>query len=220
MLSTNVNAAGRELNPQTGFLEFENNAQTAKLQIDISHYRMLFRRLALFASCTGVTSVDPLLDLERFRLGGPNSVRAYAPAEISGDEGSLLRTALTHSLPFFTVAPTLVKALFDTGRASNKNHNLLGVPESQSPSGAGFALQTSVYQRPCFDVTLAQPIGAFDTSDTDCGVRLLANINAIFNVSVPSRRNLRQRFCTHVSARRQALRGNARGPRSTGRMTA
>lgn len=179
-LSTNFNAADRELNPQTGFLEVENNAQTAKLQIDMSHYRTLYRRLAMSATFTGVASVDPLMDLERFRLGGPNSVRAYAPAELAGDEGFVLRTELIHPLPYITFAPTYVKAFFDTGRVYNKNHNLLGVEEAQSLSGAGFALQTSVYQRLFVDVTLAQPIGAFDTSDTDRGVRLWANISANF----------------------------------------
>ncbi|MGD9603223.1 MAG: ShlB/FhaC/HecB family hemolysin secretion/activation protein [Gammaproteobacteria bacterium] len=177
--STNFNGAEREIVPP-GILGVENNAQTAKLQFDLSHYRPVFRQLSLLTRFTGVVSVDPLVDLERFRIGGPNSVRGYAAAEFAGDSGYFLSFELQHPIPFVTAVPTLLKGFFDTGTVHNKNHNLLGVKDSQSLSGAGVGLQTSLYQKIFIDLAVAQPIGAHDSSDTDRGARFWMNVSANF----------------------------------------
>ena len=166
--------------PVTRLLGVENNAQTAKLQLDLSQYRALYQQLALFARFTGVASVDPLVDLERFRIGGPNSVRAYAASELAGDSGYFFSTELQHPIPFVPGMPTSIKAFFDTGTVYRKNHNLMGVEHSESLSGAGVGLQTSVYRTLFFDVAIAQPIGAYDTTDSNRGVRFWANVSANF----------------------------------------
>lgn len=179
--STNFRSNPLNRGAQGQFLDLENNAQTAKLQFDLSHYRTLYRQLAWSTRFTGVTSVNPLVDLERFRIGGPNSVRAFASSELAGDSGFFLSTELQHPLPFMPAMPTIVKAFFDTGRVYRKNFNLRAFEhQSESISGAGLGLQTSAYGKIFFDVALAQPIGAHDTSDTDNGVRFWANVSAKF----------------------------------------
>ena len=178
--STNFNSADRVVDPVTRLLGVENNAQTAKLQLDLSHYRSLYRQLALFTRFTGVASVDPLVDLERFRIGGPNSVRAYASSELAGDSGYFFSTELQYPIPFVTGMPTSIKAFFDTGTVYRKNHNLMGVEHSESLSGAGVGLQTSAYRTLFFDAAIAQPIGAYDTTDSNRGVRFWVNVSANF----------------------------------------
>ncbi|MSR15912.1 MAG: ShlB/FhaC/HecB family hemolysin secretion/activation protein [Gammaproteobacteria bacterium] len=181
--STNFN--GMERDPTT--LLLENNAETVKLQLDLSHYRTLHNKLSMLARFTGVGSVDPLSDLDQFRLGGQGSVRAYPSSEYSGDSGFLFSFELIHPLPLITVAPTVVKGFIDTGRVFWKNHELLGDTHgssanhgSRSLTGIGLGLQTSAYKHFLFDVSLAQPLGAHEASDNDHGVRFWASVSANF----------------------------------------
>ncbi len=180
-LSTNFEGNPLNRTAQGQFRDLENNAQTAKLQLDLSHYRKLYRQLAWSTRFSGVASINPLVDLERFRIGGANSVRGFASSELAGDSGFLLSTELQHPVPFVTALPTLVKVFFDTGRVYHKNYNLRAIAhQGESISGAGLGLQTSLYGKFFFDVAIAEPIGAHDTSDTDRGPRVWANVSAKF----------------------------------------
>lgn len=72
----------------------ESDAQQAKLRLDGS-YSLPFAGGWLLASrATYVYSGDPLVDSQKFSLGGPYSVRGYAPAELRGDEGAFVALEL------------------------------------------------------------------------------------------------------------------------------
>ena len=73
-----------------------------------------------------------------------------------------------------------LKVFFDNGRVYRKHHNLLGVAEAQSLTGAGIGLQTSLWQKIFIDLTLAQPIGAYDATDRDHGSRFWLGASANF----------------------------------------
>ena len=178
--STNFEGADLIRDATTGGLRVENNAETAKLQLDLSHYRTLYKQLAFYGRFTGVLSADPLHDLDRFRLGGPTNVRAYPSSEIAGDEGYFMSTELQHPVPFFTGSPSLLKVFFDNGRVYRQQHNQLGVRAGQSLSGIGVGLQTSFWQRIYLDFILAQPLGAYHATDRDHGVRFWMGVSANF----------------------------------------
>ncbi|HEX6929636.1 MAG TPA: ShlB/FhaC/HecB family hemolysin secretion/activation protein [Gammaproteobacteria bacterium] len=99
-------------NPQT-------DAQQAKLRVDGS-YGLPFGTGWLFTSrATYVYSGDPLTDSQKFSLGGPYSVRGYAPAELRGDEGAFLSLELRKY--FFPGGYPLAGAVFiDGGTATNE----------------------------------------------------------------------------------------------------
>lgn len=175
--STNFNSADLE----QANTAVEDNAQTAKLQLDLTHYRPLYQQLALATRFTGVVSVDPLVDLERFRLGGPASVRAFASSELAGDSGFMFTAELQHPIPIFTGIPMLFKAFVDTGRVYQKHYNLRGLQrQNESISGAGLGLQATVYNRIFIDVAIAEPFGAHETQDTNRGLRFWTNVSARF----------------------------------------
>ncbi|HEX6928104.1 MAG TPA: ShlB/FhaC/HecB family hemolysin secretion/activation protein, partial [Gammaproteobacteria bacterium] len=99
--------------------EARTDAQQAKLRLDGS-YGLPFGNNWLFQSrATYVYSADPLTDSQKFSLGGPYSVRGYAPAELRGDEGAFL--SLEVRKYFFVKGYPLAAAAFvDGGTASNQ----------------------------------------------------------------------------------------------------
>jgi len=178
-LSLRTNFQGNERDPV--FRTLENNQQAAKLQFDLSHYRGIWRQLSLFARFTGVLTPDPLLDTEQFRLGGTASVRAYPSSEIAGDEGFFASGELQHPVRMLPgMQQQRLKAFVDTGRVYRKNHNLLGVEQSESLSGVGVGFDALVFGRVTVDAMLAYPIGQHESSDDDDGVRFWTGITANF----------------------------------------
>lgn len=97
----------------------QSDAQQAKLRLDAS-YGMPFGNNWLFATRgTYVYSPDPLVDSQKFSLGGPYSVRGYAPAELRGDEGAFLSLELRKY--FFAGKYSLAATVFiDGGYAKNE----------------------------------------------------------------------------------------------------
>ncbi|MDP2811446.1 MAG: ShlB/FhaC/HecB family hemolysin secretion/activation protein [Rhodocyclaceae bacterium] len=63
------------------------DAQAAKLDVDVSHLRPVADAWDMFLRGSAAFSADTLADTEKFSIGGPDSVRGYAAAEVRGDEG-------------------------------------------------------------------------------------------------------------------------------------
>ena len=179
-LSTNFRGAGLEAAPGGGFV-VANNRETAKLDFELSHIRPLWRDLTVLMRFEGVVSPDPVVDLDQFRLGGPNSVRAYPAGEVGGDEGFFLSAELQYPA---TLLPVLVnqrvKAFFDTGTVYRQQARLLGVRQTDSLSGAGVGFSAYAFRYFSIDVMLAHPLGAHSPSDSDSGVRFWTAVNARF----------------------------------------
>lgn len=176
-LRTNFQGNGRDPVLRT----LENNAQAARLQVDLSHWRPVWRELSTLLRFSGVLTPDPLLDTEQFRLGGNASVRAYPSSELAGDEGFFASGELQHPVRMFPgLQGQVLKAFVDTGRVYRKNHNLLGVEASESLSGVGVGYQALAFGRVTVDATLAYPIGQHESSDDDDGVRFWTGITANF----------------------------------------
>ena len=97
---------------------------------------------------------------ERFSLGGPESVRAYAFGEGTGDSGIAAQLALLYrvaAMPGLTVS-----AFLDSGRTTRYTQNIAaltaGTPNSYTLNGAGVGM---ALVRPGFDLslTVAEPLG-------------------------------------------------------------
>lgn len=97
-LSTIIDGNGKS---QGATLEtMTSDAQQAKLRLDGS-YSLPFAKRWLFATrATYVYSAEPLVDSQKFSLGGPYSVRGYAPAEQRGDAGAFVSLEVRR---YFTV---------------------------------------------------------------------------------------------------------------------
>jgi hemolysin activation/secretion protein len=94
----------------------KNDAEKAKLSLDYS-YNQLFAEnwFALFRVGV-VASDDPLPDSERYRLGGPTSVRAFPSSELAGDEGEFFGLDVGRRFSLADDTNLLVKLFADTGR--------------------------------------------------------------------------------------------------------
>lgn len=94
-------------------LEQRPDAQQAKLRLDGSYGMPFADKWLALSRATWVYSGDPLTDSQKFSLGGPYSVRGYAPAELRGDRGAFLSLELRRY--FLAGSYPLAAALFVEG---------------------------------------------------------------------------------------------------------
>lgn len=95
------------------------DAQYAKLEIDVNHLRAASRTWDLFLRGNAVFSRDALADTEKFSLGGPDSVRGYRPSELRGDQGWLGTVELRRQFQALNVAG-VGHVFYDLGSAKAK----------------------------------------------------------------------------------------------------
>jgi len=95
------------------------DAQYAKLDLDVNHLRAASRTWDLYLRGNLVLSREALADTEKFSLGGPDSVRAYRASELRGDQGWLATVELRRQ---FQVAntPGVGHVFYDIGSAKAK----------------------------------------------------------------------------------------------------
>ncbi|MGR8948836.1 MAG: ShlB/FhaC/HecB family hemolysin secretion/activation protein [Gammaproteobacteria bacterium] len=158
----------------------ENNAQTAKLDIQASHFHPFNDLWAVFGRVILSGSVDPLVDVEKFRIGGRDSVRGYASAELSGDGGYSLALEIQRRFVYAQTMPSRAFLFFDTGTVTRKNSALIGLASSESISGAGIGLETLITPQYRLNVELAKQIGSQESVDGRDGLRIWAGLNANF----------------------------------------
>ena len=83
----------------------DQNAQRIRLEFDLQHVEPLPMALQLVGRGLFVYSPDPLPDTTQFSLGGPGTVRGYAPSEVRGDWGYFGSLTLRRSM---MLGPALV----------------------------------------------------------------------------------------------------------------
>ena len=142
----------------------ENNRQAGKLRVDATHLQPLKYSWALFLRASGVASIDPLVDTERFRIGGTDSVRAFPSAELAGDEGIDGSIELRRPLAWIPGVPLQGRIFYDAGMVYRKQPSL-GEHDMESLSGVGFGLTGRVARYYGFDVAVVQPTTAYHSSD-------------------------------------------------------
>ena len=176
IFSTNFDENERD--PVT--LRPENNAQTAKLEIQASHFHPFNDLWSVYGKLILAGSVDQLVDVEKFRIGGRDSVRGYASAELAGDGGYSVSLELQRRFVYAGSMPSRAFLFFDSGTVTRKNAALIGLASSESISGAGIGLETLITPQYRLNVELAKQIGSQESVDGRDGLRIWAGLNANF----------------------------------------
>ena len=158
----------------------ENNAQTAKLEIQASHFHPFNDLWAVYGKLIMAGSVDPLVDVEKFRIGGRESVRGYASSELAGDGGYSVSLELQRRFVYAGTMPSRAFVFFDSGTVTRKNSALIGLASSESITGAGIGLETLITPQYRLNVELAKQIGSQESVDGRDGLRIWAGLNANF----------------------------------------
>ncbi len=130
---------------------------------------LLFKNSAQFTNNT-------LTAAEEFQLGGPYSVRGYAPGECAGDRG--LYSAVEWSFPYYFIPkklkiPYTQETWYDTTRlvlfydwgTTRSNSNVEEV-KTRTLNSAGVGFRFSLTNRLSAKLELAWPIGGPKSSDT------------------------------------------------------
>lgn len=159
------NTPGQE-DPQSG-------DQRLRWDLDVQHVTQLSRAFQLYLRANGAWSPDPLVDTEKYSLGGPGNIRAFPGAELRGDSGYFGSVALRHTMP---VGPTTLRSrLFaDSGRVFVED----GVdPGSLSDVGLGFDM---VVQPVTLSLDWAYPFGSREISDDRESGRAFGSLSASF----------------------------------------
>jgi hemolysin activation/secretion protein len=104
---------------------FENNSDGSKddalkdkFTIDYSYHTLFAKTWFALLRANLVYASDPLPDVERYRLGGPNSVRAYPSAEAAGDKGELFSVDIGKRFRLSGTTLLIAKIFADTGKVT------------------------------------------------------------------------------------------------------
>lgn len=139
-------------------LDPQTDAQKAKLRVDAS-YTLPFGRWAFTSRAAAVYSPDPLVDTQKYSLGGPFSVRGYAPAEVRGDKGLELSLEVQRYFPLWSGARGAASVFVDGGMVNR--YPLSATPtddeDSLASAGLGFRVDSAAWYR--FELYWATPIG-------------------------------------------------------------
>jgi len=156
-----------------------NNAQKAKLIVDGNHLLSLDNNWSVSLRGLMALSSDPLVDSEKFSIGGQGSVRGFPAAEIRGDSGYVMNLELRRRFNLEGQLPGSARVFFDHGRVYRKLPTAVEEKqENLSSVGLGFTfLPTKNFS---IDVEVARPIDAHVTSDERDGGRFWINLSTIF----------------------------------------
>lgn len=125
-----------------------------KISLQIQRLQRLTQNTSVLLRLDGQYSDDPLVSLEQFSLGGPNSVRAYSVSEVLAERGGVASLELILGAPGFASRPAfgsytwgqvLQLSVFADYAKGWLNPPLLSAQDrSVELSGAGGAMQFSV----------------------------------------------------------------------------
>jgi len=156
-----------------------NNAQKAKLIVDGNHLLSLDNNWSVYLRGLISLTRDPLVDSEKFSIGGQGSVRGFPSAEIRGDSGYVMTTELRRRFNWDGQLPGLARLFFDHGRVFRKLPT--ASEESQENlSSVGVGVTLVPNKNFSVDMEYARPVDAHATSDFRDGGRFWINITTVF----------------------------------------
>lgn len=151
-----------------GASRFGASGEFDKVSLQIQRLQRLTQNTSVLLRVDGQYSDDPLVSLEQFSLGGPNSVRAYSVSEVLAERGGVASLELILGAPGIAKRPAfgsytwgqlLQLSLFADYAKGWLNQPLLsGQEESVELSGAGGALQFAVPGRVFARLEVATPL--------------------------------------------------------------
>ena len=156
----------------------ETDALKSKLTLNYSYNKGFAQHWFALFSANLVTSADPLPDQERYRLGGPTSVRAYPSAELAGDEGQTFRFDVGRRFLGGGRTNYIVKLFADTGKVK-RIIPAAGEEADESLSGFGAGLAIDFGGGHAIDLEVVTPTTDRVSSD-DSDPRVWLNYSAQF----------------------------------------
>lgn len=135
------------------------DAQTAKLDIDINHLRAASKNWDLFLRSNFVFSSGSLADTEKFSIGGPGSVRGYRASELRGDSGWVATTELRRQFVLGNMAGVL-NVFADWGSVKAK-----GFTRNDSLRSAGFGVHIFPHKNLRAKIEYAHPLSSRISGD-------------------------------------------------------
>jgi hemolysin activation/secretion protein len=136
-----------QLSYQSGYLQIDSGTDTlstggsyGKVNSDVSREQRLTQSSLVYARAVAQLADKNLDSSEKFSLSGPYAVRAYAPGELSVDEGSLLMLEYRYQMPM--QGGTLTWSVFSDYASGHINRTPLpGVSDNDATlSGSGIGL--------------------------------------------------------------------------------
>jgi hemolysin activation/secretion protein len=152
--------------------EVEGN-QRLKWDLDVQHLMPLARSLQLYVRTAGAWSPDPLVDTEKFSLGGPGSVRGFPSAEVRGDYGYFGSVSLQH-LSAWSGMSLRSRLFADSGAVFS-----VDAPDAGSLSSVGIGFDLT-HNPLSMRIDWAYPLGNREASDGQDSGRLFGSLAATF----------------------------------------
>lgn len=115
----------------------KDDALNDKLTIDYRYHMLFAKTWFALLRANLVFASDPLPDVERYRLGGPSSVRAYPTAEVAGDEGELFSVDIGKRFRLSGTTLLIAKIFADSGKVTRILPNEKQFEERLAGYGAG-----------------------------------------------------------------------------------
>ena len=140
-------------NPTGAFLPAEQEAAEQKFKADaLRKWGLVFN--ALF-TLNGQHSSDPLVAVQQFGMGGPNSIRAYPTSAYLADKGQFYSLELTK--PINNSFQVSVFADYGKGKSHDTFSN---EPKSVELGGAGIGMRLNLFDNLNLNFTAAWALGS------------------------------------------------------------
>jgi len=158
-----------------------DNAQYGKFEFSASHTRALPAGWTLSARANGVVALDPLMSIQRFRIGGPGNVRAFPSSELSGDQGFMVSLEGSHAIKLIDGVATRGRVFWDAGVVHRKPGSRAVSVEKGHESLTGVGTGVTVnWKRYTLDLEGVFPTDSHRTSDSKSNARFWLQIGAAF----------------------------------------
>lgn len=156
----------------------KDDAEKAKLTLDYSYAMPFSDAWFLLFRANAVASADPLPDVERYRIGGPDSVRAYPSAELAGDGGGFASIDVGRSFYQTQGLRYSAKVFADAGRVT-RQLPAAGQDSSDSIAGYGVGFSATINKYHNIEIQIVTPSGnrvSSDNRDTRAWVNYSAQL--------------------------------------------
>lgn len=134
----------------------KDDAEKARLTLDYSYAMPFSENWFMLLRANAVASADPLADVERYRVGGPDNVRAYPSAELAGDGGGFASIDVGKTFYQERGLVYSAKVFADAGRVKRKIP-LAGEKSSESLAGYGIGFSATIERQHYIEFQIVEP---------------------------------------------------------------
>lgn len=157
------------------------DSEFTKVTADAQRLQRITSNLNALFAARGQWSANPLLSSEEFGVGGINSVRAYDPSEIIGDDGFSGTVELQLNRPFRwdLVDDYQLYSFIDSGRVFNQDATTSSLV-TDTLTAVGFGMRTDFHSGTEAGWALAFPLNRDVSTQQDSDPRLYVNVSHRF----------------------------------------